>query len=646
MLAFFRRLSKSKIGNWIMAFVLVAILGGFALADLSNFGTGIPGFGMSSTTIAEVGRQDIKQPDVEQAMERHLQQVRQQNPSADYSTILRDLDPLLNQLIDERAISGFAHKYGFTISKRLVDAEIANLPGVKGLNGKPDVQNYQRLLAENRLSDAEVRRSIAASLAGRYMMLPLSAEARVPVGVATPYAQMLLEEREGEAAVVPFTAFTANLKPADADLQRYYTLNRARYVVPEQRTVRFAKITADQVPGATATDQEIDAYYKANQANYASKELRNLTQVVVPDQATANAIAARAKAGQPLAAAAAPAGSKAAISSPKDQTKDAFASAAGNNAANAVFAASSDAVVGPIQSDFGWVVAKVESIRTEGGKSLAAAKAEIATKLNADKRKGALEELTTKIQDAIDGGSNFTEAVAVGKLQVVTTPLVTADGTSRVDASYRLPAEYAPALKAAFGIAPNDEPEVVALPDKSGYVITAPEQVVAAAPAPLASIRERVVADWTMGEGLARAKKAAETIAAKGSQGISLADAIKQLGVALPVQPLKARRIQVAQANPQIAPALATLFSLQTGKAKMVADTQRRGYFVVKVNKALQVNALAALSFVGRMRADIQQQLSDDYTRQFVNAIRADLKVRKNDKAIEEYRKRLASTGG
>jgi len=646
MLAFFRRLSKSKIGNWIMAFVLVAILGGFALADLSNFGTGIPGFGMSSTTIAEVGRQDIKQPDVEQAMERHLQQIRQQSPNADYSTISRDLDPLLNQLIDERAISAFAHKYGFTISKRLVDAEIANLPGVKGLNGKPDVQNYQRLLAENRLSDAEVRRSIAASLAGRYMMLPLSAEARVPVGVATPYAQMLLEEREGEAAVVPFTAFTANLKPGDADLQRYYTANRARYVVPEQRTVRFAKITADQVPGATATDQEIDAYYKANQANYASKELRNLTQVVVPDQATANAIAARARAGQPLAAAAAPAGSKAAISSPKDQTKDAFASAAGNNAANAVFAAASGAVVGPIQSDFGWVVAKVESVRTEGGKSLAAAKAEIATKLNEEKRKGALEDLTTKIQDAIDGGSNFTEAVAIGKLQVVATPLVTADGTSRVDASYRLPAEYAPALKAAFGIAPNDEPEVVPLPGKSGYVITAPEQVVAAAPAPLASIRDRVAADWTMAEGLARAKKAAETIAAKGSQGMSLADAIKQLGVALPVQPMKARRIQVAQANPQIAPALATLFSLQTGKAKMVPDTQRRGFFVVKVNRALQVNALAAMSLVGRMRADIQQQLSDDYTRQFVNAIRADLKVRKNDKAIEEYRKRLATVGG
>ena len=148
-----------------------------------------------------------------------------------------------------------------------------------------------------------------------------------------------------------------------------------------------------------------------------------------------------------------------------------------------------------------------------------------------------------------------------------------------------------------------------------------------------------------MGEGLARAKKAADTLAAKASQGLSLADAVKQLGVALPVQPLKARRIQMSQANPQVVPALRTLFSIQTGKAKMVPDTQRRGYFVVKVNKVLPANALAAIPYVGRMRAEIQQQTSDDYARQFVAAMREDLRVRRNDKAIQSMKQRFASQG-
>jgi len=49
---------------------------------------------------------------------------------------------------------------------------------------------------------------------------------------------------------------------------------------------------------------------------------------------------------------------------------------------------------------------------------------------------------------------------------------------------------------------------------------------------------------------------------------------------------------------------------------------------------------------VGRMRAEIQQQMSDDYARQFVAAIRADLKVRRNEDAINAMKKRLAASGG
>ena len=92
MLSFFRRVSKSKIGTGVMAFVLVAILGGFAVADLSNFGSGTLGFGMSSGTLAKVGDQDITEHDMSDAMQRRLQQARQENPEADYANIIGDFD--------------------------------------------------------------------------------------------------------------------------------------------------------------------------------------------------------------------------------------------------------------------------------------------------------------------------------------------------------------------------------------------------------------------------------------------------------------------------------------------------------------------------------------------------------------------------
>lgn len=642
MLTFFRRLSKSKIGTAIMAVVLVAIIAGFAVADLSNFGTGSVGFGLSSSTVAEAGDQEITDGDMRDAMQRRLAQAREQNPNADYTTIMRDFEPLLAQMIDQRAIKAFADKYGFVISKRLIDAEIANLPGVRGLDGQPSVAGYQAFLAQNRMTDQQVRQSIATELIARYLLLPISAEARVPLGVATPYASMLLEEREGEAAVVPYTAFTAGLKPSDSDLQRYYAANRDRYMVPEQRVVRFAVIGPEQVAGVAATDQEIAAYYKANQASYAARETRVLTQAVVPNQAAAAAIAAKARGGASLAAAA---GSNAAVTTLDSQTREAYASVAGEQAAAAAFSAASGAIVGPFQSDFGWVVAKVDSVKTAGGKSLEAATAEIAAKLTADKRKRAVEDIVDRLQDAIDNGSNFGEAAAAAKLPVTTTPLVMANGTSRADPSYRVPANLSGALTAAFEIAANDPPELPPLADKSGYAMVAPAEIVPAAPAPFAAIRDRVVADWTLGAAMARARAAAARISAAAAGGASLADAVEQSGANLPVRPLKARRLQVGQANPEVVPALRTLFSLTAGKAKMVPDTQGRGFFVVKVNKITPGNALIQPGLITQMRAELQQAVADDYARQFLAAIREDVKVRRNEDAIQALKRQIASGG-
>ena len=198
MSSFFRRVSKSKIGTFIMAGVLLAILVGFALADLSNFGTGKLGFGLDNSTLAEIGNQNVTDREMREAMQRRLAQAREQRPDADYPSLAQDFDPLLAQMIDQRAIIAFARKYGFNVSKRLIDAEISDLPGVRGLNGQPSVQGYQAFLAQNRLSDQQVRELLSAEIVARYLLLPVSAGTRVPVGVATPYAAMLLEHAKAK----------------------------------------------------------------------------------------------------------------------------------------------------------------------------------------------------------------------------------------------------------------------------------------------------------------------------------------------------------------------------------------------------------------------------------------------------------------
>lgn len=646
MLSFFRRVTDSRIGKAVAAIFGIAILASFAISDLSNVGSGSFGMGLSSSTVAEVGSADITDKDMSEAMQKHLADVRQQNPNADYADVIGDFDAILDQLIDQKALSAFADKYDFPISKRLVDADIVQIPGVSGLNGKPTVQSYQSFLQRARLTDAQVRDLIRAQVAARTLILPVATQARVPVGVATQYAAMLLEARAGEAAVLPLTLFTAGLKPSDAELQAYYKSHRNAYMVPEQRSLRFALITPDVVAGTAATDQEVEAYYKANQATYAPSETRTLTQVVVQDQKTAQAIADSAKRGTTMAAAAAPAGNNAALSTVSDQTKQAYASLAGDRAALAAFSVAQGNVIGPIQSSFGWIVAKVDSVKKVPGKTLEQAKAEIADKLTTDKRKNAIEELYNKAQDGLDGGSNFTEVASKLKLPVTTTPLVTAQGTSLSNPDFKLGPNLQPAVKAGFDVAPNDEPEIATLANSAGYAIVSPAQVDAAAPAPLASIRERVTTDWIAAQATIRARKAADQIAAKASAGMSLADAVKQSGLNAPVQPISARRIQIAQSKGPVPAAVQTLFVLAPGKSRAVPDQQGRGFYVVKVEKITPGNPLLQPGLIGNMTRELQGAAEDDYARQFLSAIRTTLKVKRNDSAIAALKQRLLSSGG
>lgn len=640
MLRSVRRASKSKVGTAVLALFLLAIVASFALSDISNVTGGT--FSGSGSALATAGGEEVTDRDMSGALERRLGQVRQENPEADYSAIAQDFDPLLQSLIDRRVMDAFVGRHDFTLSKRLVDAEIANIPGTRGLDGKFSDAAYQQFLSQQRLTDAEVRDLISSTLLQRLLLTPVASNARVPVGVARPYASMLLELREGGIAMIPASAFRTGPAPTEADLQRFYAGNRTRYIVPEQRILRLARIGPEQVASIAPTEQEIAAFYRANQAAYGAKDIRVISQAVVPGKAAADAIASRARGGGAFAAAAAPAGLSAADISVGPQTRAEFASLAGEKVAAAAFAAEAGAVVGPLQSDLGWHVVKIDSVRTEGGRSLEQARPEIVERLGAEKRKVALEDLVAQVEDAVAAGSNFADAAAQAKLPVTQTPLITAGGVSRADRGYRLPAELAPALKSGFELAPTDDPVVETLAEGRGYVLVAPAQVVPAAPAPLARIRDQVAADWVDFQAAARARTVATAIAAKAARNVPLARAVAEAGSSLPpLRPVRMRRLDLTRAQGQVPAPVQMLFNLGSGRSRLVADPGGKGFYVVKVDKITPGNAITQPALINQVQRDFQRATAEEYAQQFIAAMRQGVGVKRNEEAIAATRKQV-----
>ena len=310
------------------------------------------------------------------------------------------------------------------------------------------------------------------------------------------------------------------------------------------------------------------------------------------------------------------------------------------------FSAKAGEARGPVQSDLGWHVVKVVSIDRQAGKTLDQAREEIRTRLTADKRKNALTDIVTKVEDAItDQGLNFAEAAALAKLPVTETPLIVAGGTSRERPDFKLPPEYAPALKAGFELQPSDEPVIETLPNDAGYVLVSPARVVPAAPAPLASIRDQVASEWIANQAAQRARAAATSIGTKVGRGIPLAQAVRKAGIALPpVRPIQQRRLELSRMGDRVPAPVRMMFSLGEGKNRMVADPQGRAFFVVKVDKITPGNALLQPTLITQVQNEFQTTLAQEYARQFVEAMRDEIKISRKDSAIAAARKRL--TGG
>jgi peptidyl-prolyl cis-trans isomerase D len=641
MFASFRRLQKSKFGTGILVAFLLLILASFALADLSNFQTG---GSLPQNTLAKVGDVELTQAELDTAMQRRLAQLRQQNPQATYANLAGDFDAIVDGLIQERTLWAYAREHGFTVSKKLVDAEIVRIPGVQGLDGRFSEANYRAFLQQQRLTDAQLRREIETALLQRLVLAPVAANARVAQGLARPYADLLLERREGEIALLPFDAFAGGPAPTPAELQAFYRQNAARYTVPERRQFRIARITAEQLGPIQPTEQEIAAYYEANRETYGGVERRVLSRATTPDRNAAQAIANRARAGGNFAAAAAPAGFSAADVSLGPQSRAELARIAGDAVAAQVFSAAAGTVVGPLPSSTGFDVIKVESIAPASGRSLAEARAEIAGKLAADKRKEALADLVTRVEDQLAEGRTFEEVATANRLPVVATPALTRAGAAPDQPDFRLPPELAAVVGQSSDLGADDEPVVETLPGEAGYALVDVVEVIPAAPAPLARIADQVRRDFLQKRAADQANAAASRVLAATARGTSLAEAVRSLGLSgvRAPEPIDLRRgmlAQFAQGGQEIPPPLRILFTLAPGKAQRTAGPS--GIYLVRLNKVTPGNAAANPTLVAQEAAGLNRSAGEELALQWLAAAQKELGVTRNEDAIRAAKSRI-----
>ncbi|HZG07665.1 MAG TPA: SurA N-terminal domain-containing protein [Allosphingosinicella sp.] len=645
MLSFFRRGITAKLMLVVLGIGLFAIvITGFGTGGGGLGGTGGPGAG----TIAKVGGDEITGADVTQEFNRQLARARQTNPELDIGTFLQTgaLEQIVDQMIGVAATAEYARSQGLSVSRAMIDQEIASIPAFQNLAGQFDQQAFLAALQREKITEADLRREIETRMLQRQLLLPAAGSAFVPRDIASRYASLLLESRSGTVGVVPTAAMGAGKDPTDAEVAAYYRNSQVRYTVPERRVIRYATFGPEQVGAAArATDAEIEQAYRQNPA-YAAKETRTLSQVVLPDEAAARALAQRVAGGASFAQAAQQAGFGAADIALGELSKEAYQRASSPAVANAVFGAATGALAGPVRGPIGWHVVKVENVKTTPARPLASVRAEVAQGIEQRKRQEAVADLASRIEAAVSEGLNFNEVAQREKLTIVETPPVTAQGAAPSNPAFQPAPELAPLLTAAFEVEANAEPVVETIAPNERYALVTVSAVEPAAAPPLAQIRDRVKADLSARNAGERARAVATSIMSKINAGTPPAQAFAEAQIKLPaVQSVSAVRRDIARQGQQVPPALQLLFTMPRGKAKVLPAPNGSGWFVVYLDKVVPGDAAGTPELIEAVKTQFAQVIGDEYAQQFTAAARIRGKVKRNEEALAKLKQELQGGG-
>jgi peptidyl-prolyl cis-trans isomerase D len=642
MLGFIRSLIKSRIG---VAFALVFL----GLIALSFAGADISGAKLGGASNADravtVGSAHITTAELQKAMTNALENARAESPTVTMKDLIAQgaMDEVIGGLVDRAAFMEWARQgaVGLGVSDRLVDSEVVKNPAFQGPDGKFSEASYKALLTQRGIPDTLLRDDLAKSLMTRQVLIPAGIGASVPLASAMRYTAVLKESREGVFQLIPSSAFAPKTPPGEAEVAGFYASNAARYQRAERRTIRYAIFDDTAIKTVPAPgDAEIQTRYKLNAASYAASESRAFTQVIVPTEPAAKALAAEIAGGKSIEAAAASKGLSA--SKQPAAARQKLAGEASQAVADAVFAAAQGKLAAPAKGALGWYVIRLDAVIQNPGKTLDQARGEIVAALSAEKRRAALADLSANLEDQFDSGTGLADAAkGLGLTLTVTDPLQ-ADGTVPGKPTIKPNADVTPLIQTAFAMEREGQPQVAELQAGSRYVIFDVGQIAPAAPPPLAEVREQVIADFNMARGYGAAKAASDKLLAALARKTALPDALKALGAALPPpQPVAMSREQLTAMQPKVPATLTLMFAMAQGTAKRLEAPGKGGFVVVLLNKIVPGQVKPDDPVLAQARVELGQLAGREYVDQLRAAVREVVGVKRNEAAIAALRTQL-----
>jgi peptidyl-prolyl cis-trans isomerase D len=624
-----------KLKGWVAGVVLGAIGLVFVFWGI-NWTLSAP------TYAAKVNGTEISSNEVRQTYQQQLAQIERQSGAPLDDAMRNEIKRrVLDQYVNSEALVTRADELGYRVSDQELLAEMSQVPAFQ-VDGKFDQAHALAVLNAQGRSVSEIEGLFRRDAKLRQLDTALNASSFATATELKEFRALTRQQRELAWLTLSAAKYAERATPDDAAIKAYFDTHKSDYMTPETVNLRYVELSLAELESRVSVDDaQLKAFYEEQKTKtpdrFSQAEQRRVRHILLsvndPKEdaavkAKAEGLLKRAQAGEDFSKLA------------KEFSQDPGSGAQGGDLgwserkifvgpfADAAFSMKVDEIRGPVKTQFGYHILKLDGIQPPAVKSFDASKVELETEY----KRNEAERLFNNAQDQLADAAlqNATDIEVVAKKAGLTIRDIAtfsrSDGGGALD---KVPA----VIDAAFSqdVLDGRLSPIVEMEKGRGVVLRATDHKLAQQK-PLEAVRTEVAGAWKKQRGVELAAAAAAEAAKRLNAGESWDVVAKSLGVSAQAPKFIARSDQDVPMEIRT-----TAFRAPKPAQKSIYEnlSLAGGDAAVLAFSAVREDPDAAKVKDADIRRQYASQIASGEAQSYAVAARADAKVTLNPKAMD-----------
>ncbi|MGP3699135.1 peptidyl-prolyl cis-trans isomerase [Rhodobacter sp. NSM] len=597
----------TQIVFWGLVGLMAVGLGGFGV---TNFGGGL-------STIGSVGDRDITTGAYARALQQEMRALGAQIDQQVTMEMARafGLDQQVRRrLVTEAALANEGDRIGLSVGDERVAREITGTDAFHGPSGQFDRETYRLVLRQNNLSEGEFENGLREDMSRSLLQGAVGGGFTAPAAMVDALHAYIAERRSFSLLRVTEANLAQPLPaPTEEELKAWYDAHPADFTAPETKRITYAALLPQDVAGTLPADEDaLRRLYDERRSEFVQPERRLVERLVFPTAEAAADAKRSIDEGASFESIVAERGLELADIDLGDATREQLGSAA-----DAVFALTEPGITGPVETDLGPALFRVNGVIAAQETPFEDVRDDLLTEFQQDAAGRAITSRREQIDDLLAAGATLEDLASEAGMKIATV-----DYAPGLDVEI---AGYEAFRTAADSLQKDDFPETIQLND-GGLLAMRLDEVVPPQLKPFDEVREQV-AEAVRADAMAKALTArAEEIAKAAGEGTDL-------GSFGPVENLgpMTRDGFVEGVPPTL---VQTAFEMEPDALRSVAGDAFAGVLRLDSIEPAATDDDAAKALKASLSAQIEQALSQDALALYSNSLMQEAGITLNDAAI------------